>query len=154
MRKSFSLDRQSAPSVSGFSTFTTCEKKGVLVSMAVQSLVDYYDVKLAKTIIKFNAAGFEYPQSGTSIARYTAGIISIQIRPDLKNPDTMIFVTIRFTEPGMELNYARHVKVVLSSQPHSGREFNRLGVARLPYVNHRTDHVRLIHTPNRPLRAS
>lgn len=119
--------------------------------MTTQLGMHKFDVMLVKSIGKFNAAKFVYPKDGSGTARYTSGIISIQIQPDRKNPDTMVFATLRFTAPGMGQEYSRHVKIMFSGQPHNGRAFNRLGVVVMPYANHRTDHVCLIFTPDRKL---
>lgn len=119
--------------------------------MTTQPRLHTFDVMLEKSIGKFNAAKFAYPKVDSDTARYTAGIISVQVQPDRKNPETMVFATLRFTAPGMGQEYSRHVKIVLSSQPHNGRAFNRLGVVVMPYANHRTDHVCLIFTPDRKL---
>lgn len=124
--------------------------------MASQPSVYAFDAILLKSVNNFNKAQFVYPQQDDSeTAKLVAGVISLQIRPDLKYPGTMIFVTIRFTEPGMQQNFARHVKIEpwVGEINHDGA-FNRFGVVRMPYVKGQVYPVRLTHTPNRSLRSS
>jgi len=121
--------------------------------MTTQSRVHTFDVMLEKWIVKFNESNFAYPQPDSTTARYEAGIISIRIRPDLKAPN-MVFVTIHFTERGMDQEYARHVKIVFSGQSEGERGFDRRGIARLPHISRSASNISLVHTPERKLHPS
>ena len=119
--------------------------------MSQEGFVYEYDRKLVRLISLFNRANCPFQPSDEGWMAKCAGL-GVQLEL-VENSRGVVKLHSRLKLPkDIPCEFARHVRIFLSGQPHNGMGYNIEGFALMEYVHHRIDYVKLEHLPQRPLR--